>query len=146
MKKIIFATLLLFVTVMTSMAGNSREVDARTIASFEKDYPGARNTVWQKGTDFAKVSFELNGNILFAYYSADGSLIATTRNLVTSQLPIRLFAELKKEYASYWVTDLFEVNADNTSEYYITLESSNETRIMRSSETGWELFEGKKRN
>jgi hypothetical protein len=143
MKKILIATLFLVTTMFTSFAGTSREVDARTIASFEKDYPGARQASWQITSDFAKVSFELNGTILFAYYSNEGSLIATTRNLVTNQLPIRLFAQLKKDYNNHWVTDLFELNAQGTSEYFITLENGNETRILRSSDSGWELYDVK---
>jgi len=79
---------------------------------------------------------------MFAFYSDNGDLLAVTRNIRSSQLPISLLLELKNKYNSYWISDLFELIVDDQSNYYITLENDNSKLTLRSSDNNsWEKYE-----
>ncbi len=140
MKKILFATALLLSVSFTTLANNNTSADPKIMAAFQKDFSGANDVTWEKAADFSKVTFTINGNTLFAYYSGNGKLIAASRNISSSQLPLNLFTSLKNEYSSYWISDLFEMSRNNTTRYYITLENANEKKILSSTSWGWETY------
>lgn len=141
MKKILLAAAFLFTLSMATMARSNKGVDAQTIAAFNKDFAGATSISWQQEENFTKASFTLNGNVLFAYYAPGGDLIATTRNISSSQLPMVLLNSIKTEYGSFWITDLFEMATNNTTSYYITLENAGEKKILHSNGLSWEMFD-----
>ena len=83
---------------------------------------------------------------MFAYYSEAGELIAVTRNIVSSQLPIALLTTLKKNYNSYWISDLFEISSNNDASYYVTLQSADQTVVLKSNGiSGWEVYKKEKK-
>jgi hypothetical protein len=68
---------------------------------------------------------------MFAYYSKENDeLLALVRNIPSTQLPIRLFNSLQKDYKGYWITGLFEIAKQDDTSYYLTLEKSDETLIL----------------
>jgi len=140
MKKILFAAALLLSVSFATMANNSKSTDPKTIAAFKKDFSGANDVSWEASADFSKVTFTINGSTLFAYYSADGELIAASRNISSNQLPLNLFTGLKNEYSSYWISDLFELSRNNSTTYYVTLENANEKKVLSSTNYGWETY------
>lgn len=140
MKKIILAIALVVSFSYASLANNKYEVSAQTLAAFNKDFTGATAVSWEQETNYSKASFSLNGNILFAYYSNTGELIATARNITSSQLPIVLLNAIKSQYGSFWISDLFEMASNNSTSYYITLENADEKKILQSSGNGWETY------
>jgi len=140
MKKILFATALLLSVSFATMANSNTSADPKAMAAFEKDFSGANDVSWEKAADFSKVTFTINGSVLFAYYSGNGKLIAASRNISSTQLPLNLFTSLKNEYSSYWISDLFEMSRNNATRYYITLENANEKKIMSSTSWGWETY------
>jgi hypothetical protein len=75
-----------------------------------------------------------------AFYSTNGELLAVTRNIVSSQLPVNLLISLKKYYSTSWITDLFEFNGDNQDCYYITLENADTKTTLRSNGDSWEIY------
>ena len=123
------------------MAQTNEPVDQQTSAAFHSDFTGATNAVWQKGEGYLKVTFSINGSVLFAYYKPGGELMAASRNISSSQLPLRLLTELKKDYYTYWITDLFELSVNNSTEYYVTLENSIKKKILRAAGSEWEIYE-----
>ena len=113
---------------------------------FKKDFSGAQDVNWESGKDFAKATFKMNDQVMFAYYSKDGDLVAVTRNIISAQLPISLLADLKKSYGAYWITDLFEMAANNSTTYYITLQNGDQNVILKSNgASGWEMFKKEKK-
>ena len=140
MKKILFATAFLLSVSAATIANNNKSTDPKAIAAFKKDFSGANDVTWETSADFSKVTFTINGSILFAYYSSNGELISASRNISASQLPITLFTALKSDYNAYWITDLFELSRDNTTTYYVTLENANEKKILSSTSWGWETY------
>jgi hypothetical protein len=85
----------------------------------------------------------MNDVVLSAFYNENGELLAITRNIQSSQLPLQLLMQVKKDYANYWISDLFEYNGNGSSSYYITLETADSTVILRSNGTEWEVYNKK---
>jgi hypothetical protein len=118
----------------------------QAVRSFKKDFANASNIVWEQKESFTRATFSLNGQILFAYYSDNGDLQAVVRNIKSDQLPINLLSSMKKDYADYWISDLFEVASDGQTNYYVTLETSEKKIVLRSQEAAsWEVYSKEKK-
>jgi hypothetical protein len=143
-KKIVLATaLLLTVGISSSFATtNDGGNDAATV-SFHKDFKKVEVIETHIGKDFIKFTFKMNGVIMSAFYNENGQLLAITRNIQSSQLPLQLLMQIKKDYGNYWISDLFEYDGDGSNSYYITLESADYRVILRSNGTEWELYDKK---
>jgi hypothetical protein len=141
-KKFAFiAALLLTVGIGSSFAapaGNGNEI---ILASLRKDFKTAEVMGIEARKDYTKVTFKLNSIVLFAYYNANGDLLAIVRNILSTQLPIQLLMDLKQRYSDNWITDLFEMNVNGQTTYYATLENSDTRITLRSDGSdNWENY------
>ncbi|MDP4216614.1 MAG: hypothetical protein Q8927_10455 [Bacteroidota bacterium] len=110
-------------------------------SSFKNEFNTAQLISWQVTSDFTKLTFLMNGNVMFAFYAPDGELLAVSRNILSSQLPISLTRNLKSSYADYWIADLFEISSETGNYYYVTLENSDRKIVLRSVGTSaWEKY------
>lgn len=140
-KRILSVVMMLMIGVSSTFANHTETVNQKVQNSFQKDFTNAKEVKWESGREFAKVTFTLNAQVLTAYYNVNGEMIAMTRNILSTQLPINLLTNLKKEYSSFWITDLFEMAADNTTTYYVTLEDADQVIVLKSDATGsWEVY------
>lgn len=146
--KIIIGVFLLITGINSAFAANGKEeVNDRIIKSFQKEFAGAQHVQWESAKEFVKATFTLNEQVVYAYYDQDGRLLGVTRNILSGQLPINLLTDLKKSYTTkYWITDLFEMAANNENVYYVTLENSDYKLVLKSNGTnGWEVFKKEKK-
>jgi hypothetical protein len=140
-KQLITLSLAVLVTISSAFAGNKEGVSEKAVRSFNKEFAQAKNVQWDINRNLQKATFELNGQFMFAYYNNDGELLGVSRNLTTTQLPIRLSSSLKQHYSNYWITDLFEMASNNESSYYITIENADSTSVLRAIGSGdWQLY------
>ena len=138
------AAMLLTIGIASSFANTSDSGNDVVTASFHKDFKKAEVLSTQEGKTYTKITFKLNDMVLFAFYNEDGQLLAVSRNIKSSQLPIQLLMEVKKDYGNYWISDLFELTADGNSNYYITLENADTRLTLRSYDSGsWEVYDRK---
>jgi hypothetical protein len=145
-KKMMVWAMMLMVSVST-FAHTMGGVTERIIREFQKEFAGAKDVQWETGKAFVKATFTLHGQVMFAYYSNDASLLAVTRNITTNQLPMGLLTDVKKNYANYWISDLFEMVADNETSYYVTLESADSRVVLKSTDsTTWQVYKKEKKN
>jgi len=139
--KILIGVFVLLTSISSAFANGKEEVNERIIKSFEKEFAGAQQVQWTTTKDFVKVTFTLNEQVVYAFYEQNGELLGVTRNIVSSQLPINLLTDLKKNFSTNWITDLFEMASNNENVYYVTLENSDQKLILKSSgTTGWEVY------
>ena len=142
-KLAITVALLLTVGISFSFAAPNDELRAIVKASFQRDFKSAHLMSVENHMNFTKLTFSIDAVIFYGYYSDEGELMAVTRNLPPSQLPMPLLIQLKKDYSNYWVSDLFEITKDGESRYYVTLENANTKLILRSESSfdEWDLFQ-----
>lgn len=145
--RILTLALLITFSISSAFANNTAGVSEKAISSFKKEYVNAKEVKWESTKDYSKATFKMNDQVLFAFYSVDGEFIALSRNIKTSQLPINLSSKLKKSFASYWVTDLFEMASNNETSYYVTIESADHVIILKSGGVnGWEVYKKEKKS
>src|ERR1700754_3873193 len=114
------ATLLMMGVGAFAASNNDEVVNEQALRAFKRDFAHASNIVWEQKSNYTRATFYLNGQVLNAYYAANGDLQAVVRNITSDQLPISLFADLKKDHSGYWITDLFEMASDGQTVYYVT--------------------------
>ena len=140
-KNILTLALMLMIGLSSTFANNAEGVNQKVINSFKKDFASAKDVKWEIGKEYVRATFTLNGQVLFAYYSETGEMLAMTRNILSSQLPINLLNDLKKDYGSYWITDLFEMAGENQTKYFATLENADNIIVLKSVDAvNWDQF------
>ena len=87
MKSLIIAAAM-FVS-LSAFAGREK-VNEKVLNAFNTEFVNAQAVEWTISSDYYKASFEMNGQRVFAFYNTDGELMGLTRNISSSQLPVRL--------------------------------------------------------
>jgi hypothetical protein len=141
--KKIAVTMTLLLTLGMSYSFAARPEDAvsgEIRVSFKQRFQNAVIMDTEVRTAFTKLTFKMNDAVMFAFYSKSGELLAVTRNIVSSQLPMNLLLSLKNDYSAHWITELFEFNGDEQSCYYVSLESADGKITLRSNGDSWEVY------
>ena len=139
-KLAITMAMLLTLGASYSFANTPDSISSDIRTSFKKDFHNARIINTEVRKNFTKLTFKMDDVVMFAYYSENGELLAITRNIVSSQLPLNLQISLKSNYQGFWITELFELSGDNDSCYYVSLESANSKVTLRSNGDTWEVY------
>ena len=134
MKKISLSIAIVLMMGLSAFAAKNEESDVNqtVVRSFHREFVNAKNVKWEQKVGYVKVEFTLNDQVLFAYYNNEGQMTALVRNIVSDQLPISLLTSLKRDYTGFWISELFEIAADEQTNYYVTLEDANKKIVLRS--------------
>jgi hypothetical protein len=139
MKRIIATLALAF---LTGSAFAGEVVNKQVQKAFETEFATAREVVWSRGTDYYRAAFLYNERHVFAYFDEEGGLLGVTRYISSADLPVTLQAQLKKNYAEYWISDLFELSQPENAAYYITVENADTRLVLRSQNgSAWQVFQ-----
>jgi hypothetical protein len=145
-KRILLLSIVLVSFTAFSFAADAPIVSKNVISSFNKQFSSARDIQWENQDNFVKARFTMNEMVLFAYFNLNGELIAVTRFISPTQLPLELLISLKKTYTGYWISDLFEIQTESGTAYYATLENADQITILKSEGiSGWETFQKEKK-
>jgi hypothetical protein len=133
--------LLLSLGSLVSEAKTPEGVDPAVVESFENTFSNATDVEWKVSTEFIKVQFALDGQFINAFYHSDGELFAMTRNIPSTQLPVMLQANLKKQTEGQWITELFELTNEEGTTYFVCLETADARVVLKSTDNkNWESF------
>jgi len=149
MKKISLSIAIVLMMGLGAFAAKNDESDVnqQVVKSFHREFANARNVKWEQKVGYVKVEFTLNDQVLFAYYNNEGQMTAVVRNIVSDQLPISLLTSLKRDYTGFWISELFEVAADEQTNYYVTLENADKKIVLRSSGIdSWDVYSKSRKN
>lgn len=144
-------TLFILLTVIASFfsktsLANDEVVSPAVLKSFQSSFVNAKEVDWSLYQTLYKARFALDGQYINAYYNSDGSLVAMTRNISSSQLPIALQTTIKNEYTAFWISDLFEIANEEGTSYYITLENADTKLVLKSTNNAaWSKFQKKQK-
>ena len=146
MKLLMISIAMFLSTFSTTAFAKDGEVSPVVLKSFQSQFNAATEASWTVSQNFYKVQFVLNNQHVVAFYSNDGSMIAITRNITSVQLPVTLQAELKKDYEQYWISDLFEINNEEGTSYYVTLENADMKVVLKGSTfNSWSTYQKTKK-
>jgi hypothetical protein len=141
----ILIALLLTLSTSYSFAKSDDSIKGEITASFRKNFQHAQIISTEVRQTYTKLTFKMNDVIMFAFYSENGELLAVTRNILSTQLPMNLLIDLKSDYSSYWITDLFELSGEGQDCYYITLENADSKITLCSAGDRWEVYTSSKK-
>ncbi len=140
-KKLITLLTLVMLTITSSTFATGTEISKNISAAFSAAFVKATDVSWTKTGNFFKASFRMNGRSLSAFLSEDGEVIAVSRNIISTELPVYLQVVLNKNFSNYWISDLFEYTSGGETKYYVTIENADEKLILESAGTyDWSLF------
>jgi hypothetical protein len=140
MKRLVLA-IITFLSFSFVTHANDFEISTTVLQSFNKSFKNASEVKWTSTDQYYKADFVFNGQNVCAFYNSDGNLLAVTRHLLSTALPVALQANLKTDYEEYWISDLFEISNDQGTSYFITLEKSDVKLILQSaSGTEWSVY------
>lgn len=129
MKKLFIAALIM-VAAGTSAFAADVKVNNKVKTNFESLFSGAENVSWSGKESFIRATFTLSDEIVEAYFGTDGELIGTSRKVDLKRLPLSAVQKIKKEYASYKITDTIEFERAGERSYYVSLENGNKKQIL----------------
>ena len=145
-KRILLLSIALISFTAFSFAADVPAISKNVISSFNKQFSNARDIKWENQANFSRAEFTMNDMVLFAYFNNNGELLAITRFISPNQLPLQIYSSLKSNYADYWVSDLFEIQTENGTSYYITIQNADQILILKSEGTsGWQTFQREKK-
>lgn len=144
--KRLLVTLTIALSFISLSSFANGEVSPRAIKSFNSSFKSATEVKWTVNDNYFKADFALNGQYVSAYYDEEGNMKALTRNISSLQLPIALQADLKKNYDSYWISDVLEVANEDGTSYYITLETADTQLILKSNSGSWNTFKKQRKS
>jgi hypothetical protein len=146
MKKItIILAMMLTLTTTWAFTGE-KSINQTALTAFKTDFAGATDAAWYADNDCYKVTFTLNDQKLFAFYSIDGEFMAATRYMSSAQLPLLLQNSLRKFYRNAWVSDLYEVSTKSSTNYYVTLENADTKTVLKSvNGRNWSVYQKNKK-
>ncbi|MDB5222352.1 MAG: hypothetical protein JWN83_1019 [Chitinophagaceae bacterium] len=138
MKKltIIFAGLFLLFSASSFTPPEEAEVSAKVKAVFESGFTSVSEVKWKKREDLYVVSFKANDLYLMAAYNEDAELLAITRFITLSQLPLNVSLALESKYPGYIIDPaIIELSTDQTL-YYIYAENEKFKLKIKSDASG----------
>ena len=146
-KRILLLSIVLVSFTAFSFAADAPVISKNVISSFQKQFSGARDIKWDNQPNFVKAQFTIDNIVLYAYFNKTGDLIAVTRFISPTQLPLELLTSLKEDHKGYWISDLFEIKTENGTSYYATLENADQVVVLKSEGiSGWNTFQKEKKD
>jgi len=130
---IVFAAILTVITT-TAFVG-ARPGGNPAEATFQKEFNGATNVQWKEGKDVISVSFVLSDSRIIAYFTTDGELMGTERNVLFSQLPLAVVKEINNRYGNAPISDIVEYTSGLETYYGMYVDTpTKHLKIKMSSE------------
>lgn len=140
--KFLFMVLVLLGSMTAKSNPGNEDNILRMQQAFAQQFTNAREVKWSNTKEFVKADFEMNGQHATAFYSHEGNFIGVTRNLLSTQLPIELQADIRKHYSGFWISELFELSNDQGVVYFLTLENAEKKLILQSpTGFGWSFYQ-----
>ncbi len=94
--------LLIVFTIFSSIYSTNSFAQDKTPAivakSFQTSFSDAKEVNWSGANDLYKAAFTSDGQTIFAFFNAEGNLVASARDVSLLQLPLSLQTDLRKKY------------------------------------------------
>ena len=139
-KKIILMTAAMLMTISVMFAQDARPVPSIVAKELNAEFKNVSNVQWKTVDQFYKATFISDGRQLEAFYTADGTLTALSRQLKVDQLPLALIKEMKEKMINHGVSDLFELLTERGTEYFLTISNEKEIKKFKSEGSYWTRY------
>lgn len=131
MKKLFLAALMAVAVAGSAFAADASKLSNKVKNNFEAQFAGAQNIEWAIRDTYTKFSFTLAGERVEAFYSQEGELIATSRKVEFSRLPVSAIQHIQKNYGAYKTEETIEFDQDGDRSYYVSLDKAGKKIILQ---------------
>ncbi|MEJ7680763.1 MAG: hypothetical protein WKG06_23510 [Segetibacter sp.] len=108
---------------------------------FKPLFSNAKEVNWSEVNNLYRAAFTSDGQTIFAFFNAEGNLVASARDITLLQVPLSLQTNLRKNYQDYAATNFFEVSNEGGTTYYVTVESNSIKLQLKSTSYGeWDAY------
>ena len=132
---IVTAIAMFFTTVAfaTSLDPVSTEVQT----AFLKKFSSAENVTWKKSGELYFANFEMQQCPFFAAYNEKAELVALSRSIPLSQLPLQLSQTLTEKDCDYKLDNtVSELVLEGETSYYLNAEGKTRTLLLKGKASG----------
>ncbi len=131
------ATALLFSASAFAGETNETKATSKVEKSFQKDFSKASNITWEKSNNVFIAHFEVNSVSIEAAYNEDGDLVATSRQVAATDLPLAVSLAISKIYPGYDVAKKGEeITYERQTNYYINIGNDKEVLKLKCAVNG----------
>jgi len=131
---IVFSAILSVITA-TAFVG-ARPGGNPAEATFQKEFNGASNVKWKEGKDIISASFILSDSRIVAYFTPEGELIGTERNVLFNQLPLNVIKEINNRYGDAPIFDIVEYTSGTETFYGMVVDTPTKRLKLKISAEG----------
>lgn len=136
MKKLFFAVLIAASAGISAFAADVTHVNYRVRSAFDAAFAGATDVSWHITPRYVAFAFQLNNEKMEAFYSPEGEQIGISRHVSFDKLPASAIKKIKKNYPDYQVKEAIQMDINDESNYYVSLQNGNLKRILEISAFG----------
>ncbi|RPE13330.1 hypothetical protein EGT74_07320 [Chitinophaga lutea] len=137
MKKLI--AILTIAAVFSSSALFARDAtvnNKKVMDAFNKEFVGASDVSWYSTADKYVAKFTIKASKVTAHFDRDGNLLATSRYITDTELPLNVITRLMKKFPDQKIQNVVEYEAEGATTYVITLESDSHWTVLKAASTG----------
>ena len=141
MKSILLAAALMLAAITTKALANDVKVNPVVLRTFETTFGKTSNVQWSVVEHLYRADFTQDGENVIAFFSADdGSYVASGRYITTAELPRVLRSGLKAHTDGAVLSELFEVQNDEGTTFYATIQNGQKTTVLKSGANKWGIY------
>ncbi len=137
MKKIIAILTIAVLVTSAAFARDGKTIDNKKVMeSFNKEFAGAADVSWYSTSENYVAKFTMKASKVTAHFDREGNLLATSRYISDSELPLNVITKLMKKYPDQKIHNIVEYDAEGNTTYVITLESNTHWTVLKAESTG----------
>jgi len=136
MKKFIIAFGAALTLISTTAFAGGKEKVNPALSTFQNEFKGATDVKWQQGKNVITAGFNFNGLRTEAYFTYDGELLGTARNVLFNQLPLAVIKQIDTRFGTAPVYDIIEFSAGSETFYQIIVELPKKKLEVRATSGG----------
>lgn len=133
MKNLVFAAMMTLFIGTTAFAA-PKDAPYKSIYALKKAYQQSNQITWSKYDAYQKASLVEAGMTTELFYTLDGDFIGTSKTFAYDKLPKNALSQMAVKYAypEFELVKCIEfVNADNETNYYLSLSGLNEDLYLQ---------------
>jgi hypothetical protein len=132
---ILSAALFLAVCTGTVFANEGDVTNPQLEKILHREFSGAQHIKWNESGDYYNATFVLGGHRTIAWFSKEGELLGSARDMFYNQLPLVVMRALDKKFKPVDIVELREItNAEGTRYKGIFEEKGKKYSVLVSAE------------
>lgn len=141
MKSFILAAALMLAAFTSKSFAADIRVSPKVLHTFMATFGKASEVQWTSVDQLYRADFTVDGEKVIAFFNtADGNLVATSRYITVNELPRIAKNSLKTVVTSATITEVFEIQSNESLDFYATIRTGDKTSVLKWNSIKWEVY------